>query len=77
MARITIAVVIAVVLFGGVLAADQALQNPDLEPSNNSTDAKQQQFVEATLPLIELAPVAIIALVVGTILGAVRAVGGG
>ena len=77
MSRIFVGVVIAVLLFGGVLAADQALQNPDLEPGTNATDAQQQNFAEATAPFIEIGvPVSLFALTVGSILVAVRRVGG-
>jgi len=77
MTRILVAVVVAVLIFGGVLAADQMLQNPDVEPANNTTDAQQQQFAEAAAPLLGVgAPLAVLGLVVGTLLAAVRAVGG-
>lgn len=75
MSRILILAVVAVLLFGGVLAADQSLQNPETTPANNSTADQQQQFVEATGPMLNAAPVALLALVVGTILAAVRRVG--
>lgn len=77
MSRILILGVVAVLLFGGVLAADQALQNPALEPANNTTDAQQQQFTEAAAPFIEIGgPVALVALVGGLLLAGVRAMGG-
>ena len=77
MARILIAAVVAVLLLGGVLAADLALQNPDLEPADNATADQQQQFTEATVPMLKAAaPVGLFALVVGSILAAVRRVGG-
>ena len=72
-----IAVVVALLLFGGVLAADQALQNPDLTPEDADTAADQEQFVESTAPLVTMgAPVALFALLVGLLLAGVRAVGG-
>ena len=78
MARVMIAIVVAALLFGGVLAADQMLQNPDIEPADNETADQQEAFAEATMPFIRVgAPVALFALVVGSILAAVRAVGGG
>ena len=78
MSRIFVAVVVAVLLFGGTFVADQALQNPELEPTNNTTDADQQQFVEGAVPLLEAGvPVVLFSLVVGAMLAAVRAVGGG
>lgn len=77
MARLMIAIVVAVLLFGGVLAADQMLQNPDIEPADNETAADQEAFAEATTPIIQAAaPVALFALVIGSVLAAVRAVGG-
>lgn len=77
MARILILAVVATLLLGGVLAADLALENPELEPQTNASDDQQQQFVEATAPLVRAgAPVALLALVVGSMLAAVRAVGG-
>lgn len=77
MSRIFVGVVIAVLLFGGVLAADLALQNPEMEPANNATDAQQQDFAEATAPFIEIGvPLSLFTLVVGSILVAVRRVGG-
>jgi len=52
------------------------LQNPDLEPTSNATADQQQQFVESTAPIVRAgAPVALFALVVGSILAAVRVVG--
>jgi len=77
MARILILAVVATLLLGGVLAADLALSNPELEPQTNATDDQQQQFVETTAPIVRAgAPVALFALVVGSMLAAVRAVGG-
>lgn len=77
MARIFIAVVVAVLLFGGVLAADQMLQNPDVEPADNATADKQQQFVEATTPFIEIGvPLVVLTLTIGAAFSAIRVVGG-
>lgn len=77
MSRILVLCVVGVLLLGGVLAADLALSNPDIEPTNNSTDAQQQQFAEATTPMVQAgAPVALLALVVGLLLAGVRAFGG-
>lgn len=75
MARVLILAMVAVLLFGGVLATDQALQNEDVAVDTNNT-TQQDNFAEATTPIIEAGvPVALFALVVGTILAAVRAVG--
>ena len=77
MARILIAAVVAVLLLGAPLAADQMLQNPDLEPASASADTQQQDFAEATAPFIDVGvPVSLFALTVGAILVAVRRVGG-
>jgi len=77
MPRILILVVVALCLLGGVLAADQMLQNPDVQPPDNASIDQQQQFVEATEPMIKAgAPVALFALVTGTLLAGVRALGG-
>ena len=77
MSRILVLGVVAVLLFGGGLAADQMLQNPDVEPANNSTDASQQQFVEAAAPFVEVAgPIGMFALMLGVALAAIRTVGG-
>lgn len=77
MSRILVLGVVAVLLFGGVLAADQALQNPDLEPADAGDDAKQQDFAEATAPFFEVAaPLGLFVIMVGIALAAVRAVGG-
>jgi len=75
MSRILILAVVAVLLLGGVLAADQALQNPDLEPANNATDAQQEQFVEASTAFLDAAPVLLFALVIGTVFAAIRVIG--
>ena len=77
MVRLMIGIVVAVLLFGGVLAADQMLQNPDVEPAGEGDLADQEAFVEATSPLIQaVAPLALFVLVIGSVLAAVRAVGG-
>ena len=77
MARLMVALVVAILLFGGVIAADQMLDNPDVEPADTDDAAQQEQFVEATAPFISAAaPIALFALVVGIMLGAARAVGG-
>jgi len=60
------------------LARGRAGSRPRVEqPQTNATDDQQQQFVEATAPIVRAgAPVALFALVVGAMLAAVRAVGG-
>lgn len=77
MSRIFVLVVVAVLLFGGVLAADQALQNPDLEPANAGDDADQQQFAETSAQLVEAGvPVFLLVLGIGAAVVAIRALGG-
>ena len=78
MSRILVVGVVAVLLFGGVLAADLALQNPDLEPADNATADQQQQFAEVGGSFVELGvPVAMFGVVAGLALAAVRVMGGG
>ena len=78
MARLMIAIVVAFLFFGGIIAADQALNNPDLEPADAGDAEQQETFIESTAPFLEVGgPIALFALVIGTVLGAVRAVGGG
>jgi hypothetical protein len=78
MSRILVVGVVALLLFGGVLAADLALQNPDLEPGDNATDDRQQQFAEFGGSFVELGvPVAMFGLVAGLAIAAVRVMGGG
>ena len=75
MSRILVLVVVAVLLFGAPLAADQMLQNDDVAlDADNQTD--QDDFAEATMPFIEFAPVFLFVLVVGIMLAAVRTLGG-
>lgn len=77
MSRILILGVVAIVLFGGVIAADQMLDNADVEPDGADDQAQQEQFAEATAPFFAAAaPLTLLALVVGAALAAVRAVGG-
>lgn len=77
MSRILILVVAGLLLFGGTLAADQMLQNPDVEPENADDAAAQEEFIEATAPILQGgAPIIVFALIVGLLLAGVRAVGG-
>ena len=75
MSRILILGVVVVLLFGGALAADQALQNPALEPNTTSADSEQQQYAELTGVFYEAAPVALLVLTVGAALAGVRQLG--
>jgi len=77
MSRILVVVVVALLLFGGALATDLALQNPDLEPADNATADQQQQFTEVGGSFVELGvPVAMFGLVAAIAIGAVRVMGG-
>jgi len=75
MSRILILGVVVVLLFGGALAADQALQNPALEPDTANADSEQEQYAEATGVFYEVAPVALLVLTVGAALAGVRQLG--
>jgi cell division protein FtsX len=74
MARILILAVIAVVLFGGILAADQALSNPDTAVDTANT-TQQDEFAEVGVSILDAAPLALFALVVGVAIAAVGRVG--
>jgi len=75
MSRILILGVVVVLLFGGALAADQALQNPALEPDTANADSEQEQYAEATGVFYEVAPVALLVLTAGAALAGVRQLG--
>jgi hypothetical protein len=74
MSRILILAVVGVLLFGAPLAADQMLQNDDVavDTGNQTT---QDDFAETGASFIEATPILLAALVVGSILVAVRRVG--
>lgn len=77
MSRLLVVGVVAILLFGGVLAADLALQNPDLEPADATDADRQQQFTEVGGSFVELGvPIAMFGLVAGAALMGVRALGG-
>ncbi len=76
MSRIFVVVMVAVLIFGGVLAADLALQNPDLEPADAEDNDRQQSFVESTTPFLELIPPILLVLTVAVLLGGARVLGG-
>ena len=73
MARILIAVVVGVLLLGAPLAADQALDNPDVAVDTNNT-TQQDEFAETGATFLEATPILLAALVVGALLVAVRGV---
>jgi len=77
MSRLFLVVVIAVTLLGATLASDAMLDNPDVQSQNNTTADQQQQFAETGATLMSAAPIALAALVVGSLLMAVRVMGGG
>jgi len=74
MVRILILAVLTVVLLGGVLAADQALSNPDVAVDTANT-TQQDNFAEVGVSILDAAPVALFALVVGVAIAAVGRVG--
>jgi hypothetical protein len=74
MARLLILAVLAVVLLGGVLAADQALSNPDVAVDAGNT-TQQDEFAEVGVSIVDAAPLALFALVAGVAIAAVRGVG--
>lgn len=75
MARILILAVVAILLFGGVIAADQMLQNPDIEPADEGDRAEQENFAVLSGNLLEVGVVGLFALVVGALIGGVRLLG--
>ena len=75
MSRILVLAVVAVVLLGTPLAADQMLQNDDVAV-DNTTQTDQDDFAEAAMPFIELAPAFLLVIAVGIMLAAVRTLGG-
>lgn len=78
MSKALVVGVVALLLFGGVLAADLALQNPDLEPADASDADRQQQFTEVGGSFVEIGvPVAMFGGGAALLVGAVRAFGGG
>jgi hypothetical protein len=76
MSRLLVAAIIAVLLLTSLLAADLALQNPDLEPETNQSDDRQQTFAETSSTFIDAIPIAMAVMVVGAMLAAVRVMGG-
>jgi cell division protein FtsX len=74
MARILILAVLAVMLLGGVLAADQALQNPDVAV-DTGTETQQDEFAEVGVSVLDAAPLALFALVAGVVIAAIGRVG--
>ena len=77
MSRILILAVVGLLLFGAPLAADQMLQNEDVEPADADDLADQESFTETTAAFYEATPYLLVALVIGAMLAAVRVVGGG
>ena len=75
MSRILVLAVVGLLLFGGVLAADQMLQNDDVQPADADDLADQETFAESVGTLIQATPVFLFALVVGILLVGVRALG--
>lgn len=77
MVRLLIGLVVVLLFFGGVMVADQTLQNPDLQPDEPDDAAQQEQLLEAVAPFIStVGPIALFALIGGLLLAGVRAFGG-
>jgi len=74
MARILILSMLAVVLVGGIIAADQALSNPDVAVDTGNT-TQQDDFAAVGVGILDLAPVVLFTLVAGTIVAVVRGLG--
>jgi len=73
MSRILVLAVIAVMFVAAPLAADQALQNPDLEPNTTADEQNQTAIAETSADTFEaVIPISMFAIVVGTILVGVR-----
>lgn len=78
MSKILVVGVVALLLFGGVLAADLALENPDNAPGQTEDTTQQQKFTEAGGHLVEIAvPIVMFGGLGALLVGAVRALGGG
>ena len=77
MSKALVVGVVALLLFGGVLVADLALQNPDLEPADATDAERQETFAETGGQFVELGvPIAMFGGVAALLVGAVRALGG-
>lgn len=77
MSKILVVGVVALLLFGGVLAADLALENPDNTPGQTDDATQQQEFTETSAQLVEIAvPLAMFGGIGALLVGAVRALGG-
>ena len=74
MTRILILAVLAVVLLGGVVAADKALSNPDVAVDTGNTTA-QDEFAAVGVSIVDAAPLALLALVAGVAIAAIRGLG--
>jgi hypothetical protein len=77
MSRILVLAVVAIVLFGSLFAADQMLQNPEVEPTDADDQTAQQDFAELSATLIDATPVLLLVLAIGAALAGVRRVGAG
>jgi len=77
MSRILVLALLGVLLFAAPLAADQALQNPDLQPNSTADAQNQTTIAETSIGLTETLPPLLLVVAVGGILFAVRSMGGG
>lgn len=76
MSRILVVVLVAVIVLATPLAADQALQNDDLQPNASADAQSQTTFVEATTPLLDVLPYALLAVTIGIMVLAVASMNG-
>lgn len=77
MSRILVLVVLAVLLFAAPLAADQALQNPDLQPNSTADAQNQTTIAETSIATTEVLPPLLLVVAVSVLLVGVRSLGGG
>ena len=75
MSRILVLAVVGLLLFGAPLAADQMLQNEDVEPADGDDLADQEAFTEAVAPFLDATPFLLVIIVLGIALAGVRALG--
>jgi len=77
MSRILVLAVLGVLLFAAPLAADQALQNPDLQPNSTADAQNQTAIAETSIATTGLVPPLLLVVAVGVLLVGVRSLGGG
>jgi len=77
MSRILVLAMLGVLLFAAPLAADQALQNPDLQPNSTADAQNQTAIAETSIATTELLPPLLLVVAVSVLLVGVRSLGGG